>query len=192
MTIPASGPLSMSMFNTELGYAANTANTRLVSGSKPTGVAENVPGTGSQFWLANASSSLNQAAPHSFNEWYGYKSTFTVRFFANTAASIGATQVKVSYSTNGGTSWTSKNVSAPVSPSFTNMYSVEVNKGTNFRVAIQTTTAADVTFGANLTGTSVPSTGYCGQTTAYIVSSVTGNTDIYASAQVVGGALQAC
>ena len=125
------------------------------------------------------------------SEWRGYKSTFTVRFFANTAASIGATQVKVSYSTNGGTSWTSKNVSLPTGINFTNMYSVEVTKGTGFRVAMQTTTAADVTFGFNTTGTSVPSTGYCGQSSGSLTF-IAGVTDIYASAAVGGGALQAC
>lgn len=192
MTLPASGPLSASMFNTELVRTSTTANSRLVSGSRPTGVAANVPGTGSLFWLANASSSLNQSAPHAFSEWYGYKSTFTIRFYVQAEASIGSTTVETSYSTNGGSTWTSRTTTVAVSPSFTLTYTVQVNKGTNFSVALRTAAGADITFGANLTGTSTPATGYCGRTTPYTVSNITAATDIYTNARVVGGALQLC
>jgi len=71
MAIPASGPISMSMFNTELGRTSNTADSRLASGSTPV--------SPSLFWLANQSSSLNQTAPHGMGEWYGY--TAVVNFY---------------------------------------------------------------------------------------------------------------
>ena len=64
MPIPASGAISMSMFNTILGRVANRADSRLASAS--------VPWSGSLFWLANQSGTLNQTAPHSMGEWYGY------------------------------------------------------------------------------------------------------------------------
>lgn len=67
MPIPGSGPISMSMFNVELGRAANRANSQLAGGNPPT--------TGSLFWLANQSSSLSQVAPFQFSEFYGYSAT---------------------------------------------------------------------------------------------------------------------
>jgi len=63
-SIPASGPISMSMFNTVLGRASNTSNSSLAGGT--------TPAVGSQFYLANQSGSLNQTAPHAMSEWYGY------------------------------------------------------------------------------------------------------------------------
>lgn len=64
MPIPSSGPISMSMFNVELGRAFNTANSSLAGGT--------IPAVGSLFWLANQSGSLDQTAPHAMSEWYGY------------------------------------------------------------------------------------------------------------------------
>jgi hypothetical protein len=64
MPIPASGPISMSMLNVELGRSSNTANSQLAGGSTPT--------VGSLFWLGAQSGSLNQTAPHAISEWYGY------------------------------------------------------------------------------------------------------------------------
>jgi len=64
MPIPASGPISMSMFNTVLGRASNTANSSLAGG--------NTPAVGSQFYLGGLSGSLNQTAPHAMSEWYSY------------------------------------------------------------------------------------------------------------------------
>lgn len=66
MSIPASGPISMSMFNTELGRSAAVANTRLANGE--------TPGVQSIFYLAIQSSSNppDQVAPHAFSELYGY------------------------------------------------------------------------------------------------------------------------
>ena len=70
MAIPGSGAISMSMFNTELGRASNQANSSLAGGS--------TPAVGSLFWLANQSGSLNQTAPHSMSEWYGYSPGDTI------------------------------------------------------------------------------------------------------------------
>ena len=69
-SIPASGPISMSMFNTVLGRASNTSNSSLAGGT--------TPAVGSQFYLANQSGSLNQTAPHAMSEWYGYTTTSDV------------------------------------------------------------------------------------------------------------------
>lgn len=75
MAIPGSGAISMSMFNTELGRASNTANSSLAGGS--------TPAVGSLFWLANQSGSLNQTAPHAMSEWYGYTASpsYTVSLY---------------------------------------------------------------------------------------------------------------
>ena len=67
MPLPASGPISMSMINTELGRASNTANTSLAGGS--------IPAVGSLFSLGNVSGSINQTAPHQMSEWYSYAAT---------------------------------------------------------------------------------------------------------------------
>lgn len=69
MAIPGSGPISMSMFNVELGRVSNTSNSSLAGGS--------TPAVGSLFYLANQSGSLNQTPPHSMSEWYGYSITTT-------------------------------------------------------------------------------------------------------------------
>jgi hypothetical protein len=74
MSIPVSGPLSMSMFNTEMGRASNTADSSLAGGSTPS--------VGSLFWLANQSGSLNQTAPHAMSEWYGYTTMPVYSFYA--------------------------------------------------------------------------------------------------------------
>lgn len=64
MPLPASGPISMSMINTELGRSINTANSRFSVGS--------VPATPSVFWLGGQSGSLNQTAPHAMSEFYSF------------------------------------------------------------------------------------------------------------------------
>lgn len=75
MAIPLTGAISMSMFNTELGRASNTANSSLAGGS--------TPAVGSQFWLANQSGSLNQTAPHAMSEWRGYAAAPTPLVYYN-------------------------------------------------------------------------------------------------------------
>jgi hypothetical protein len=67
MALPASGPISMSMINTELGRASNTTNTSLAGGS--------TPAVGSLFSLGDVSGSINQTAPHQMSEWYNYAAT---------------------------------------------------------------------------------------------------------------------
>ena len=67
MAIPASGPISMSMFNTELGRASNTSNSKLAGGSTVT--------SDSLFGLAAASGSINTTAPHQMSEWYSYSTS---------------------------------------------------------------------------------------------------------------------
>lgn len=62
--IPSSGPISMSMFNEEVGKPVSAANSLLAGDTTPT--------TGSLFWLGNQTSSLNQAAPHAMSEWYSW------------------------------------------------------------------------------------------------------------------------
>lgn len=64
MAIPSSGPISMSMFNTELSRSFNTTNSELAKTSTPT--------SNSLFYLAGQSGSLNQVAPNAMSEWYGY------------------------------------------------------------------------------------------------------------------------
>jgi hypothetical protein len=75
MSIPASGPISMSMFNTELGRTAAVANTRFANGT--------VAGVGSIIYLAGESGSNppDQNAPHAFSEMYGYTADLTTRVY---------------------------------------------------------------------------------------------------------------
>jgi len=69
-SIPASGPISMSMFNTVVGRASNTSNSKLAGGSTIT--------TDSLFYLASLSGSINTTAPHAMSEWYGYTAATNV------------------------------------------------------------------------------------------------------------------
>lgn len=66
MAIGASGPISMSMLNREVGKTVNASNT-LLAGSV-------TPSVGSLFYLGNqpTSGAVNQSAPHAISEWYGY------------------------------------------------------------------------------------------------------------------------
>lgn len=80
MPIPASGPISMSMFNTELGRASNTANSSLAGGT--------TPAVGSQFWLGGQSGSLNQTAPHAMSEWYNYRVSTSTTTTTTTVATF--------------------------------------------------------------------------------------------------------
>jgi hypothetical protein len=90
MPIPASGPISMSMFNTELGRTSNTANSSLAGGI--------TPAVGSQFWLGGQSGSLNQTSPHAMSEWYNYTSNRVVNLYARVGlASIGTAIFYTSY-----------------------------------------------------------------------------------------------
>ena len=68
MPIPSSGPISMSMFNTELGITSNLANSPLAGSTSPT----LGPAFNSQFWRGGQSGSLSQKSPHSMSEWYNY------------------------------------------------------------------------------------------------------------------------
>lgn len=66
MAIPGSGPISMSMLNTELGRSSNQSITLLAGAATPISPA--------LFYLANQSSSLgiDQTAPHAISEFYNY------------------------------------------------------------------------------------------------------------------------
>lgn len=64
MPIPPSGPISMSMFNVELGRAYNEPNSLLAGGLTP------VPP--SLFYSASLRGTIDTTAPHSMSEWYGY------------------------------------------------------------------------------------------------------------------------
>lgn len=72
MTLPASGPISMSMVNTELGRTYNTANTSLSASSS---------GGYATINLSNAASDRpDGASPHALSEWYSYDHNATVSF----------------------------------------------------------------------------------------------------------------
>lgn len=68
MAIPLTGPISIGDFNTILGRASNTADSRLAGAS--------TPATGTLVWLAGQSGGgLSQTAPFSFSDWRGYEPT---------------------------------------------------------------------------------------------------------------------
>lgn len=68
--LPSNGPISMSMFNTILGRAANTTNSKLAGGSIVTNDSLIAIASGSGSVIGSAT--FNTAAPHSFSEWYNY------------------------------------------------------------------------------------------------------------------------
>lgn len=73
MALPASGPISMSMINTEANRAFNTVNTQLAGGSTPT--------VGSLVQIYS-NSSVDQSAPHAISEFYGKSYVITVNIYA--------------------------------------------------------------------------------------------------------------
>lgn len=66
MPLPGSGPLRVSCINAELSRTATTANSYFAGSSTPLPF--------SLFGLGNQYGILNQSAPHSLSEWYGYSS----------------------------------------------------------------------------------------------------------------------
>lgn len=95
MPIPASGPISMSMINTELGRASNTSNTSLAGGSTPT--------VGSLFGIGGVSGSLDQTAPHFISEWRSYEKGFAVTVFAKINSGTG--NIQLQYSADNQATW---------------------------------------------------------------------------------------
>jgi hypothetical protein len=95
MALPASGQISMSNINTELGRASNTANTSLAGGSTPTAT--------SLFGIGGASGSLNQTAPHAISEWYSYEKGFAATVYAK--LNTGTGDVVVQYSVDNQATW---------------------------------------------------------------------------------------
>lgn len=87
MAIPASGPLSISQFNTELGRTSTTANSQLSGGSTPQ--------VGSLVRIASATGPINVIAPFFFSNWYGYTQggIFLVGTSINTTQSTGSTSI---------------------------------------------------------------------------------------------------
>ena len=109
MAIPASGPISMSMFNTELGRTSTTANSKLAGGSTVT--------SDSLFGLAAASGSINTTAPHQMSEWYSYSATPSplVQYNFSTGQSWSGTGT---VATNLGTGGSTYNADISGSPSY--------------------------------------------------------------------------
>jgi len=130
MPIPASGPISMSMFNTELGRAFNTADSLLAGGSTPT--------VGSLFWLAAQSGTLNQTAPHSMNEWYGYTAgsatTTTTTTSTTTTTTTSATSIVRTYFESAYVSTRSE--TDLVTPTFISASSMTISGSANTRSAV--------------------------------------------------------
>lgn len=80
--IPTDGPISMSMFNTILGRAANTANSKLAGGSIVTNDSLIAIASGSGSVIGSAV--FNTTAPHSFSEWHSYTIYYKFIFDAGT------------------------------------------------------------------------------------------------------------
>ena len=98
MPIPGSGTLRVSCINAELGRTATTANSYFAGSS--------IPLPYSLFGLGNQFGVLNQSAPHSMSEWYGYNSVVTscLLLYVNAA-------VPQSYA-GSGTTWSDLSVNA--------------------------------------------------------------------------------
>ena len=89
-SLPSTGPISMSMINTVLGRTSNTANSLLAGGSTPT--------VGSLFYIGAQLGSLNQTAPHSISEWYGYTTALSlplIKYDAYSSSFSGTTVVNL-------------------------------------------------------------------------------------------------
>jgi hypothetical protein len=176
MPIPASGPISMSMFNTELGRASNTANSSLAGGL--------TPAVGSQFWLANQSGSLNQTAPHAMSEWYGYGVNiyYTVNIYirqGGTPSPAGSAQL---YRSTDGINWT---YSGPIDTTTCTLYPINtftLLSGTTLYLGVVNSAFNEVYFNAAASST-CPSNAatYC---FGGFSQTVTANTNIAITAYV--------
>lgn len=97
MSLPASGPISMSMVNTEAVRDSNTADTQIAGGS--------TPAVGSLVKLYEFSG-VDQTAPHALSEFYNATYTLSIGIYArlgNTYA--GSDILEIYYSTDGAANW---------------------------------------------------------------------------------------
>lgn len=158
MPIAASGPLSMSMFNRELGRTINASNSVLASGSTPF--------SGSLFWLANQSTSLNQTAPHSFSEWYSYSARYTITVSARTQTVVTPSAATCYYRIGAG-SWISIGAITVSSGSYST-YGTTITASRNATLSIgfqRADTNTNITFGTG-SGSGGTFSGYCGTSSA--------------------------
>ncbi len=142
MSIPASGPISMSMFNTELGRINSLPNTRLAGGE--------IPENGTIFYLASVSSStpVNQIAPHKMSEFYSYTANLTTLVYTIELQTAAGGGVCVGTGTFSNAEFTSNLPS--IGTSFTDDGGATVYKRTNSPGFLNS--GSDVSFGTVTTG----------------------------------------
>lgn len=107
MSIPASGPISMSMMNESIGRSPDTGNS-ILAGSA-------VPNVESLVYLAGRLGPLDQNAPHSFSEWYNYApTTTTTSTTTTTTTSAGTTTTTTTAPTTTTTSTTTTTTTSTI------------------------------------------------------------------------------
>lgn len=185
MTLQASGSISISQINTEVGRASNAANTSLDA-------LENGAGGGYPAINQNSASKPNGANPASMSEWYSYNHNaappnynVTVQVIGNNGGSNEAAEV---YYKIGAGAWTLLS-SANLTGSYASFGTFSVASGSTVYFGVKKNGDFDnVAFG---TGNGGAYSGYCGKVTTPS-QVINGTTTYYLNVDAFNGGLITC
>ena len=177
MTLQASGQISMSQINTELGRTSNTANSSLEFLENGTYVVIN----------SMASPKPSSTNPATISEWYSYNHK-ALQIRVQQQAAVSPNVVKIYIKVDGG-AWTlHQSITSAVTPSYTTLNLITFT-GTSLSIAVRNSADANIQFGSGNGGTF---TGFCGQATPYTVTPSATNNEFFLNVGVSGGAYIVC
>jgi hypothetical protein len=143
MAIPVSGPLSISQFNTELGRTSTEANSQLAGASTPQ--------VGSLVYIAGQLGALNQVAPFSFSDWYGYTQGGTSTTTTTTTLVPPATSTTTTTTTLAPTTTTTTTTTTTLAPTTTSTTTTTTSiAGQIVYIGFTTSTGSSITLPSGL------------------------------------------
>ena len=119
---------------------------------------------------------------------------FNLSFYIRTQSALSpSADVKVKYSTDGGSTWTEQGTQQDPSigyPNYNTISGLSLPSGSNVLVGITDSYDGNVTYGSGFLSSDF--TSLCGLSNPYVISSLSTNTNVYLNIDVSGGALVTC